>query len=97
MLEEIAGRSGDYNLGGSTRRKLLTAYRENALRIARLLELRGPATPRALRALSTGPKTYAILYDNVYGWFQRVSQGTYAITDKGRTALVEYCELVKTF
>ncbi len=97
MIEEMAGRSGDFNTGGSTRRKLVTAYRENSLRIARLLDQNGASTTRALRANGTGPKTTSILYDNVYGWFQRVALGTYALTDKGRAALIEYAGLVKTF
>lgn len=97
MLEEMAGRSGDYNTGGSTRRKLVTAYRESALRIAHLLECLGPTSTRALRAAGTGPRTQAILYDNVYGWFQRVALGTYEITEKGRAGLGEYATLVATF
>ncbi|NUM54844.1 MAG: hypothetical protein HUU46_14455 [Candidatus Hydrogenedentes bacterium] len=97
MLEEMTGRSGDYNTGGSSRRKLVTAYREAALRIALKLAESGPMTTRALRALGTGPRTTPILYDNVYGWFQRVALGTYALTEKGRNALVEYAELVARF
>lgn len=97
MIEEMAGRSGDYNIGGGTRRKLVTAYRENALRIALALEKNGAMTTRQLRALGTGKRTTSILYDNVYGWFRRVARGTYAITGKGRAALVEYNELVTQF
>lgn len=97
MIEEMAGRSADYNTGGSTRRKLVTAYRETALRIAHVLAAQGPSTPRALRALGTGPKTTPILYDNVYQWFRRVARGMYELTDQGRAALVEYAELVARF
>jgi len=97
MIEEMAGRSGDYNTGGSTRRKLVTAYRETALRIAHLLDRNGPSTTRALRTLGAGPRTTPILYDNVYGWFRRVARGTYELTDPGRAALIEYAELVARF
>lgn len=98
LLEEIAGRSGDYNVGGSTRRKLVTAYRENALRIAYVLSVHGGSmTTRALRAAGTCPKTTAILYDNVYGWYRRAGFGIYELTESGRAALVEYAELVRTF
>lgn len=34
LLNEFRERSGDYNVGGSTRAKLMTAYREKALRVA---------------------------------------------------------------
>lgn len=97
MLEEIAGRTGDFNTGGSTRRKLVTAYRETALRIAHQIAKDGPSTTRILRAQGTGPRTRPILYDNVYGWFQRVAYGTYALTEKGRAALTEYAQLVARF
>jgi len=97
MIQEMNGRSGDYNTGGSTRRKLVTAYREAALRIAHQLAQHGPSTTRALRDLGTGPRTHSIVYDNVYGWFQRVAFGTYEITPKGIEALKEYEPLVKTF
>jgi hypothetical protein len=89
VLREVAARSVDGNLGGSTRRKLLTAYREQALLVACALES-GPATPKALRARGTGPKTLAILYRNVYGWFTRVDRGLYALTPAGQAALAEF-------
>jgi len=94
ILTEIAGRSGDYNRGGSTRCKLLTAYRENAVFVACCLERHGTLSPRALRALGTGPKTLAILHKNVYGWFERQSRGLYALTPQGRAALADYPDLV---
>jgi len=97
MIDEMAGRSGDYNTGGSTRRKLVPAYRENALRIAHLLGAQGAMSTRALRAAGTGPRTTAILYDDVYGWFRRVGLGVYELTDKGRAGLADYAGLVSTF
>ncbi|MEK3713813.1 DUF2161 family putative PD-(D/E)XK-type phosphodiesterase [Paenibacillus sp. FSL R7-0333] len=38
LLYEFRERSGDYNTGGSTRVKLVTAYREKALRVAASLQ-----------------------------------------------------------
>lgn len=38
LLYEFRERSGDYNTGGSTRVKLVTAYREKALRVALALQ-----------------------------------------------------------
>ncbi|WP_342477322.1 DUF2161 family putative PD-(D/E)XK-type phosphodiesterase [Paenibacillus sp. FSL H7-0350] len=38
LLYEFRERSGDYNTGGSTRVKLVTAYREKALRVAAALQ-----------------------------------------------------------
>lgn len=94
ILREIAGRSGDYNLGGSAGRQLLTAYRENAIFVACCLERFGALTPRGLRALGTGPKTLSILSRNVYGWFERLDRGLYGLKPLGKTALAAYPELV---
>jgi hypothetical protein len=97
VLREIAGRSEDWNEGGSTRRKLVTAYRENALLIACCLERFGPCRPADLRALGTGPKTLAILCSNFYHWFERIERGVYALSPLGRATLAEYPELVTRF
>ncbi|KAF0197606.1 MAG: hypothetical protein FD169_208 [Bacillota bacterium] len=95
ILSEIAGRSQDYNQGGSTRQKLMTAYRENAIQIACLLNDLGPLTTRKLRDLGTGSKTQAILYRDHYKWFRRVATGTYDLTELGRQELERYPELVE--
>lgn len=97
VLREVAGRSGDYNVGGSTRRTLCTAYRESALFIACCLERRGPMRPRDLRALGADPKTQAILSSNFYGWFERIDRGVYALKPQGQAALSEYPELATRF
>lgn len=95
MLKEIAGRSQTYNLGGSTGRKLMTAYREAALVIAvHLATAAAPMAPRQLRALGTNDDTGTILYRNHYGWFERVGHGLYTISNAGRKALIEYQDVV---
>lgn len=94
VIQEISGRSGDLNQGGSTRRRLVTAYREQAIHIACLLDILGPQSPKFLRSQGTGLKTLGILYDNVYGWFARVDRGVYGLTAEGKTALADYPELV---
>ena len=83
VLAEISGRVADYNIAGSTRKKLVTAYRESAVHIACCLLPRASMAPAALRALGTGPKTLSILHDNVYGWFERVQRGVYALSERG--------------
>ena len=83
LLTEVADRSGDYNVGGSTKTTLMTAYRENAILIACCLSKLGPSSPKSLRNLGTGGKTTSILSANHYGWFQRVEKGVYELTDQG--------------
>ncbi|NLY53038.1 MAG: hypothetical protein GX060_00160 [Firmicutes bacterium] len=98
VFQELAGRSGSYNLGGSTRRQLVTAYREAALLIAwHLAAAPGPLTPRALRQLGTSPETSRILYNNYYGWFHRVGHGLYEISEAGKQALVTYRDVIEYF
>ncbi len=94
IIREVQLRSADYNQGGSSKRKLVTAYRENAIQIAAYLQQRGPLSTKSLRALGTGEKTTVILYDNVYGWFERVSRGVYTLTARGIMEVANYPELM---
>ena len=97
VLTEINGRTGDFNEGGSCRRKLVTAYRENAIHIACCLCQRGPMSPKDLRILGTCDKTPSILYTNVYSWFERVGYGLYALSPKGREEIEAYAELLEHY
>ncbi len=87
LVEEHRRRSGDPNLGGSTRTPQMTAYRQQALSIANALaDTRG--RPRDLRTLA--PDAAKILQANVYGWFERVERGVYGLTAVGRDALTTW-------
>jgi hypothetical protein len=86
LLREHRRRVGDPMAGGSTRVPVMTAYRQQALRCARLLEA-GPMVLREMRAIADVPNAGPIVRDDVYGWFERVGRGTYAITPKGREAV----------
>ncbi len=90
VLREMSQRSEDFNTAGSSQRKLVTAYRENAIQIACYLDVLGPMSPRQLRALGTGPKTLSILYSNFYGWFERIDRGLYALRPQAREELRQY-------
>jgi hypothetical protein len=87
LLREFAQRAGDPNCGGSTRRPLVTAYRQDALRCARYLERTGPAKLGDIRGETRVARAAGILQDDVYGWFQRRSRGVYGLSDKGRGAV----------
>jgi hypothetical protein len=93
IIQEIEGRYGDVNQGGSNRKKIMTAYRENAIFIACCLEKIGILSAPELRELGTSPKTYSILYNNYYGWFHRVSRGKYSLSEQGKLALDQYSEI----
>ena len=87
LLREHQRRVGDPNLGGSTRRPIMTAYRQAALALAEKLR-EGPARPRDLRGIA--PDAATILYRNVYGWFVRPATGLYALAPEGEAALAAW-------
>ncbi len=94
LLEEFEARHGDHNTGGSTRKKLMTVYREHAMHIACCFIKHGPLSPKALRQLGTHEKkTAGILGKNHYGWFEKISKGLYDISEKGRQEVSGYTEL----
>lgn len=95
ILAEMSGRGADFNRGGSTRRKIMTAYRELALGVAEALERLGPTSPKAISAEGPGPKAGSILRDNHYGWFERLGRGLYGLTEAGGAALEEYRALLR--
>ncbi|MDI9482962.1 MAG: DUF2161 family putative PD-(D/E)XK-type phosphodiesterase [Bacillota bacterium] len=93
IISEIDGRHGNYNVGGSTRTEIMTAYRENAVHIACCLKKYGQLSPRKLRELGTGEKTQSILSKNFYGWFEKVEKGIYKLSDRGHEVFGRYPEL----
>jgi len=98
LIKEFESRYGDFNTGGCTGKKLVTAYREMAVQIACCLIEHGPMKPKALRGLGTDEKkTTTILAKNHYGWFDRVSTGLYGINEKGCKEVLEYRELYEYY
>ena len=90
LLAEHARRAGDPNLGGISKIKIVTAYRQEAIRIAVALASGGPQSPKNLKATCDAPRAGNILRDNHYGWFERQQKGIYVITEIGRTELVKF-------
>ena len=91
LLGEHARRVGDPTRGGSTTKApRMTAYRQAALRCAALLAQNGPMKVAAVRVAGEASNAGAILRDDVYGWFERVDRGIYAITPKGRQGLEQF-------
>ncbi len=84
LVEEHRRRKGDPALGGSTRKPIMTAYRHQALACAAAIE-NGVQRPKDMR--EAAPKAPQILRDNVYGWFERIDRGIYALTELGTEAL----------
>ncbi len=90
LLKEFAKLVGDPNTGGTTRRNLVTAYRQEALLCLSLLNALGP-TKAALVARYTGVvHARRLMADNHYGWFERAGTGVYGLSPKGTEAIVDY-------
>ncbi|WP_223070399.1 DUF2161 domain-containing phosphodiesterase [Paenibacillus caui] len=96
LMNEFHERSGDYNVGGSTGRKLYTAYREKALKVAAAVKSGGEMSPRQAKELSGVSATAAIMQRNYYGWFRRIARGRYCLTPEGLSALEEYEEMLSS-
>ena len=84
LLGEFVRRVGDPNLGGaSVRNGIMTAYRQRALGIGLFLRTNGPTKAFHVAAAIGDPKARDILYRDVYGWFDRLSTGIYALSPRG--------------
>lgn len=96
LLREFSKRVGDPNSGGATRRKLVTAYRQDALRCLKILHDNGPTKAANVAQLASVENARRLMSDNHYGWFERVSTGIYTITPRGFQAMVQYATELNT-
>lgn len=90
LLREFSKRIGDPNSGGATRRKLVTAYRQDALRCLKVLHDNGPTKAAIVAQLASVENARRLMSDDHYGWFDRVSTGIYAVSLGGLQAMTEY-------
>jgi hypothetical protein len=90
LLGEHARRQGDPNRGGVTKTAIVTAYRQEALRCALLIEEGGQRSLKALRQTGVVPNAPRILGRDVYGWFRRVERGIYCLSDRAREDIARF-------
>ena len=93
LLKEFKNRHGDPNTGGSTAMPLMTAYKQNALRIVNGLA-NGCKTIPELRNKTGVHNTASILQRNFYGWFSRVDRGVYGLSSTGIQSSKEYASII---
>lgn len=87
LLKEFVARQGDPNDGGQTRVGLVTAYRQDALKLAVYLFEVG-ACKGADVARETGvARATTMMRDDHYGWFEKVEKGVYGLTPVGAEAV----------
>lgn len=93
LLREFERRQGDFNVGGS-RGAQVTAYRQDALACAVYLSSEGVRRPAEIRDATGVARARQIVYVDHYGWFERLGQAEYRLSEKGLAALQEYRAVV---
>ncbi len=91
LLKEFAARDGDPNAGG-TRGKVMTAYKQDAIRCAAYLSENGPCKGSDVAKATGVSRATRIMADNHHGYFFRAARGIYAVTDAGKTAITGKAE-----
>lgn len=96
IIREIDGRYSEFNKGGSTNKDLrISAYKQQALVCAWLLNKNGNMSPKSIKNSGGGVKTQQILSGNIFGWFDKVSRGLYSINPAGIEALNIYKDVLQ--
>jgi hypothetical protein len=94
IIREIDGRFAEFDIAGSpASREKMSAYKQQAIRIAYFLEINGPSSPKKMKELSGTEKAQSILSSNFYGWFDRVERGVYTLNRAGKKSLKRYASL----
>jgi hypothetical protein len=99
LLRELEGRPANFNTGGSVKKKLITAYLVESLRVALLLRKnKAPEglSPKKLREMGAPLNCREILYNNYHGWFTRPEPGRYTLSAAGKEALRQYRGVIKS-
>ena len=93
LLKEFKQRRTSFNLGGVTKTKIITAYRESAILIAYHLK-DGELPLKEIKKLTNDYKCSSILQKDYYHWFDRVNRGVYKLSKTGVTALTDYSYVI---
>ncbi|MBR6399830.1 MAG: hypothetical protein IKS17_01220 [Firmicutes bacterium] len=99
VKKEFDQRSGDRNTGGSTGKKIVTAYKEASVLALCHMEKYDKIMVKQIKKLGYPEKMKNALHSNVFGWFERNSAYEYGLSVKGLEALEgeEYKELIEHY
>jgi hypothetical protein len=87
---EFSLRENKTNIGGIKGKKI-THYKEQVIKIAKVLRTLNESSPKELKEKTGILKTNSILQKNYYQWFHRKSKGVYQLSEVGKKELIE-CE-----
>ena len=95
IISEFNKRTGDFNKAGTTRTKIMTAYKEQCIRVAFYMNQYGLSRANEFKTFGLETrKVTSIFNSNFNGWFYKVDKGIYQLTDTGRAALCEYADVI---
>ena len=87
LLREFGRLQGDPNAGGATRHGIVTAYRQDALKCAAHLVEHGATKGAEVAQATHVTGATRLMYDNHYGWFEKVEKGVYTLSGAGKEGL----------
>ncbi len=82
LMKEFASRKGDPNAGG-TRGRVMTSYKQDALRCVAYLAENGPTKAADVSRETGVSRARQIMSDNHSGWFAKIARGIYALSKSG--------------
>lgn len=91
LKKEFEKRLGDENIGGTTKRKRVTAYQQDVTGLALILSSGVRSTRWIREAYPYYSDKMQMLQNDHYGWFERVKIGHYQLSETGQ-AYVEQME-----
>ncbi len=87
LIKEADGRNMDINVGGSTGRRIITAYTEASVLALCHMEKYDTLKMSQIKEFGYPDKVRNAFQSNAYGWFEKVGRGTYAMSEIGVKAL----------
>lgn len=93
LLDEFNARESSINIGGSNKKKIMTKYREDVIKIAKTL-VNGALSTKMIKEKTEIQEATKILYNNYYHWFERIERGTYELTEKGKKELKYFMDIM---
>lgn len=94
LLKEFARRSGDPNAGGQVRVGLVTAYRQDALKLALFLFEAGASKGSDVARETGVTMATRMMRDDHYGWFEKIDKGVYGLSSAGAEAVANAGEML---
>lgn len=88
LLKEYNGRVFDLNVGGQTRKKINTAFKETNIHLLCIMEKEEQISVKELtKNYGFDKSVYGIMYRNVLGFYEKLGKGYFKMSNIGKKAL----------